>query len=253
MRQTIPFKKDITFKTKIGEITAISLDNDLMLKGEDLISGNFYISGTYKMLETSTILENYSYKIPCEIAISEDYDTFDATVDIDDFYYEIIDDEILRVNIVVAIDNLKKKEESEESLPQKVEPEEIGILDDEEEERCYEEESGELNKQDFNDDLSNVQELEEEKDVKGENVVKEEKSALLEEKRNMSFLEVKETVKNENDTYLTYKVYIFKDGDSIENILEKYQITKDDLADYNNLEDIVPGSKLVIPSSNAEL
>ena len=253
MRQTIPFKKDITFKIKIGEITAISLDNDLMLKGEDLISGNFYISGTYKMLETSTILENYSYKIPCEIAISEDYDTFDATVDIDDFYYEIIDDEILRVNIVVAIDNLKKKEESEESLPQKVEPEEIEILDDEEEERCYEEESGELNKQDFNDDLSNVQELEEEKDVKGENVVKEEKSALLEEKRNMSFLEVKETVKNENDTYLTYKVYIFKDGDSIENILEKYQITKDDLADYNNLEDIVPGSKLVIPSSNVEL
>ena len=253
MRQTIPFKKDITFKTKIGEITAISLDNDLMLKGEDLISGNFYISGTYKMLETSTILENYSYKIPCEIAISEDYDTFDATVDIDDFYYEIIDDEILRVNIVVVIDNLKKKEESEESLPQKVEPEEIEILDDEEEERCYEEESGELNKHDFNDDLSNVQELEEEKDVKGENVVKEEKSALLEEKRNMSFLEVKETVKNENDTYLTYKVYIFKDGDSIENILEKYQITKDDLADYNNLEDIVPGSKLVIPSSNVEL
>ena len=103
MRQTIPFKKDITFKTKIGEITAISLDNDLMLKGEDLISGNFYISGTYKMLETSTILENYSYKIPCEIAISEDYDTFDATVDIDDFYYEIIDDEILRVKVFCRI------------------------------------------------------------------------------------------------------------------------------------------------------
>ena len=128
MKQTIPFTKDITFKTKIGEITAISLDNDLMLKGEDLISGNFYISGNYKMLETSTIEETYNYKIPCEIAISEDYDTFDATVDIDDFYYEIIDDEILRVNIVVVIDNLKKKEESEEPLPQKVEPEEIEIL-----------------------------------------------------------------------------------------------------------------------------
>ena len=111
MRQTIPFKKDITFKTKIGELTAISLDNDLTLKGEDLIVGNFYISGTYKMLETSTIEEEYSYKIPCEIAISDEYDTYDATIDIDDFYYEIINDEILRVNIVVVINNLERKEE----------------------------------------------------------------------------------------------------------------------------------------------
>ena len=71
MRQTIPFKKDITFKTKIGELTSISLENDLTLKGEDLVVGNFYINGTYKMIEVSTKEEEYSYKIPCEIAISE--------------------------------------------------------------------------------------------------------------------------------------------------------------------------------------
>ena len=207
MKKTIPFTKDITFKTKIGEITSISLDNDLMLKGEDLISGNFYISGSYKMLETSTILEEYSYKIPCEIGISEEYDTFDASIDIDDFYYEIIDDEILRINIVVAIDNLKKKEKEEkvvEELPQEKE-----VL---EENRCIEEEI---------------------------------------EKPNISFLEVKEKAKKETDNYLTYKVYIFKDVDSIEDVLEKYKITKEDLENYNNLEDIVPGVKLVIPSINA--
>ena len=110
MIQTVPFTKDITFKTKIGEITSISLDHDLKLKQEDLITGNFYLKGTYKMLETSTIEEEYSYKIPCEIAISDEYDTFDAEIDIDDFSYEIVDDEILRVNIVVSIDNLIKKE-----------------------------------------------------------------------------------------------------------------------------------------------
>lgn len=250
MKQTIPFKKDITFKTKIGEITAISLDNDLMLKGEDLISGNFYISGTYKMLETSTILEDYSYKIPCEIAISDDYDTFDATIDIDDFYYEVIDDEILRVNIVVSIDNLKKKEITEEPLLQEVEPEEIKILDNGEEERCYEEENIELANQSINNEDKKPQESEAKfEDTKKEETNKEE----IGEKRNVSFLEVKETVKNENDTYLTYKVYIFKEGDSIDNLLEKYQITRDELADYNDLEDITVGCKLVIPSSNAQL
>ena len=113
MKQTIPFKKDITFKTKIGELTAISLDNDLTLKGEDLIVGNFYISGNYKMLEGSIEEETYSYKIPCEIAISSEYDTYNATIDIDDFYYEIINDEVLRVNIAVVINNLERKEEDE--------------------------------------------------------------------------------------------------------------------------------------------
>ncbi len=232
MKQTIPFTKDITFKTKIGEITAISLDNDLMLKGEDLISGNFYISGSYKMIETSTIEESYNYKIPCEIAISDDYDTFDATVDIDDFHYEIIDDEILRVNIVVVIDNLKKKEIA---FPEEITPDEIELLENKEEitkekkdvgeERCIEEDEHEqlhaLEKDDFD-----------------------------KESETTSFLEVQESIKRQNDTYLTYKVYIYKEGDSIENILEKYNITKEDLESYNDLNDITAGSKLVIPSSN---
>lgn len=232
MKQTIPFKKDITFKTKIGEITAISLDNDLMLKGEDLISGNFYISGSYKMIETSTIEECYNYKIPCEIAISDDYDTFDATVDIDDFHYEIIDDEILRVNIVVAIDNLKKKE---------VEFQEDITLEDIE-------------------PLDNKEEItKEKKDVGEERCIEEdeheqlhtfEKDDFDKESETTSFLEVQESIKKQNDTYLTYKVYIYKEGDSIENILEKYNITKEDLESYNDLASITAGSKLVIPSSN---
>ena len=253
MRQTIPFKKDITFKTKIGEITAISLDNDLMLKGEDQISGNFYISGTYKMLEASTINENYSYKIPCEITISDDYDTFDATVDIDDFYYEIIDDEILRINIVVIIDNLKKKEEVKESIIEEKEQEEIEILDDKN--RCYEEEKIEKlkeNEKQQNETIS-IDKNTNQKITTNEEIEKKENSNSKEEKHNKSFLEVKETVKNQNDTYLTYKVYVFKDGDSIENILNKYSITREELADYNNLEDIIPGSKILIPSQNVEL
>ena len=32
--------------------------------------------------------------------------------------------------------------------------------------------------------------------------------------------EVKENIKEQTDTYLTYKVYVFKDGDVLENILE---------------------------------
>ena len=98
MKQIIPFTKDITFKNTIGDLVSISLDNDLQLKGEDLITGNFYVKGKYKLTKASIQEEEYSYKIPCEIAISDDYDTFDATIDIDDFYYDIIDNEVLRIN-----------------------------------------------------------------------------------------------------------------------------------------------------------
>ena len=51
MKQIIPFSKDITFKTVIGEITGISLDNDLSMKEDNLVKGNFYIKGSYKMMK----------------------------------------------------------------------------------------------------------------------------------------------------------------------------------------------------------
>ena len=231
MRQTIPFKKDITFKTKIGELTAISLDNDLTLKGEDLIVGNFYISGTYKMLETSTIEEEYSYKIPCEIAISDEYDTYDATIDIDDFYYEIINDEILRVNIVVVINNLERKEEVLEKKNEEVDDLDEDILEDTTDDRSINSDTN------FNmeEDISDTKIIDEIPEI---------------ERDTSSFLEVKEKVKHEKDTYLTYRVYIFKEEDTIEGVLEKYNITKEQLEDYNNLDEITAGTKLVIPSFN---
>ena len=225
MKQT--FKKDITFKTKIGELTAISLDNDLTLKGEDLIVGNFYISGNYKMLEGSIEEESYSYKIPCEIAISSEYDTYDAVIDIDDFYYEIINDEVLRVNITVVISNLERKEIKEEQ-----ETNEVEVLTDEDDRILS-----------INDDIANNIKLPLEEEFEE---IKE-----IEKPRNVSnFDKVKESAKNQDDTYITYKVYIYKEEDTIESVLEKYSITKEELANYNNLEDIIPGSKIVIPSSN---
>ena len=114
MTQIIPFTKDITFKTKVFEITSISLDHDLQLKGEDIITGNFYVKGKFKMTKASQIEEGFNYKIPCEINISKEYDAYDAIIDIDDFYYDLLDEEILKVNIAVVIDNLVKKEIEEE-------------------------------------------------------------------------------------------------------------------------------------------
>ena len=244
MKQIIPFEKDILFKTKIGELTSISLDNDLILKGEDLIIGNFYIKGTYKMLSSSTSEEEYSYKIPCEIQISDEYDTYDCNIDIDDFTYEIKNDDTLYVKISVSIDNLVKEEtlkditeqlETREELPtenstplvERIVPETPKEI------KTTEELKEEINEQQEQQrDIPEV--VDERENISPINVINDIKSDII-----------KET----EERYLTYKVYIVTEEDTIETITEKYSVTKEQIKDYNEFDNLQAGLKLVIPST----
>ena len=46
--------------------------------------------------------------------------------------------------------------------------------------------------------------------------------------------------------YKSYK----PENDTLEKVLEKYQVSKEELAKYNNLDEIHVGDKLIIPTSN---
>ena len=71
--------------------------------------------------------------------------------------------------------------------------------------------------------------------------------------------EIKEEIKEEKETildnleiaesYRTYKVYIVRDGDTLESILDKFNITKEKLEDYNDLSSITVGLKIIIPTN----
>jgi len=54
---------------------------------------------------------------------------------------------------------------------------------------------------------------------------------------------------SEEEQFVTYRVYKVTDSDTIDSILTKYNITKEELADYNNIENITPGDKLIIPTN----
>ena len=54
------------------------------------------------------------------------------------------------------------------------------------------------------------------------------------------------------ETYVTYKVCIVKEGDNIDSILLKYNITRETLEQYNNLSEIKIGDKLIIPAVYAK-
>ena len=48
----------------------------------------------------------------------------------------------------------------------------------------------------------------------------------------------------------TYYVYIVKEEDTIDKILIKYGITKEAFEDYNDITNIKPGDKVIIPKTS---
>ena len=74
MRQTIPFVKDISFNSKIAEITSISLEHNLKMENNDSVVGTFTISGKYKVNKISINEEEFKKDINFDITLDDKYD-----------------------------------------------------------------------------------------------------------------------------------------------------------------------------------
>ena len=235
MKKIVPFTKDLMFKTKIGEITSIALDNTLQLDKE-FVSGEFIVSGTYKMLEGSQIEEEFKYNIPVDITIDSKYDTSKCQVSIDDFSYEIINEEKLKVNISVMLDDLDIKEDPIETI-------EVSVNEDREDIEETENEKDILNNIDT--ELSNLAIGSGNTAINNEitinnNEIKDDKTFEDELLENMS----------DEKEYSIYRVYTVKEDDTLDLIYDKFNTNKETLMDYNDLDNISVGSKIIIPSQD---
>ena len=201
MKKIIPFKKEITLETNIAGINSISLEHTLEKKEENIISGDFIVSGAYKMTPSSIALDNFEYKLPVNITIDSKYNTDNIKIDINDFYYEVINDKILAINIEVAIDELEEKKEEERK---------------------------------------EVLEVDVKEEVEPE---KQEEKEEKEETRNTKSIF---NTFDDNDNYVVYKIHVITENDTIESIMDSYQVTKDVLDMYNDLDNIKIGDKLII-------
>ena len=125
MKKIVPFKKDILFKTNISEITSISLEHELNID-KNLIKGKFIVSGDYI---NETTKDKFSHELPFIVDLDEKYILDKANLDIDDFYYEIVGNNTLRVCIDVLIDNLDERKieiiNERECIEEEVEPPKI--------------------------------------------------------------------------------------------------------------------------------
>lgn len=270
MKQVIPFSKDIPFKTKVSEITSISLEHNLRLEDNNVI-GEMIVSGDYKISDLNPTVTNFNFKLPFEITLDQKYDSTRASIDIDDFYYEIIDEEKLRVNIDVLIAGIELKEElikesfvakEEVVLRDEIEEEPKDIKDEMLKEEVQEEVLREALKEEAVKEEFKKEELKEELKEEGlkvkevesptkgngvrEDNLEEEETAKIEvdgEKIRSLF----DSFDDKDETFATYHVYIVRKEDTIDTVLNKYNISKDDLAIYNNLEEFKIGDKIIIP------
>ncbi|MEG0021986.1 MAG: LysM domain-containing protein [Bacilli bacterium] len=217
MKKIVPFKKELFFNDNIAEITSISLEHSLHQGLDNQITGEFYLNGEYKITDTTTTVDKFDFNVPVDIAVDDKYDIKDVNIDIDDFYYEIFDSNVLLINIEVCLDNLKEIE------------------------RCIEtEEVDEIitnHKETFENLFENH---------------KEHIEDIFEEHIEEIFEKPEEKVqpKKQTEEFATYKIYMVKENDTLEKIQKLYTISKDDLEKYNELLEIKLGDKIIIPSND---
>ena len=278
MKKLVPFTKEIEFKTMISKVTSISLEHTLRVEKDNLISGYFILEGAYKMTQASQIDEEFSYKIPVDIELDEKYDTSNITLDIDDFTYEIIDEEKMRLNITLCIDNIEEKEvvlpvedviedfdtlELEDKNSGNREPKNDGVLDDlfldtskkvplefDSKKEIVEEESEQNNNDNTINNAESVEtsnELIYEDNTSNNNTNNDTNKPQM---VNNNVSSIFSSFKDNIETYKTYSVYIMKEEDTIDVVLQKYGVTREELEEYNDMSDIKTGSKIIVPSSS---
>lgn len=275
MRQIITLEKEIAFKTMVGEITSISLEPDLAFINDSEIEGNLVISGTYKMTEASTIEEEFNYKIPVEIMLTSSLDEEKRKIDINNFTYGIVNEESLEVKIEVLIEGLEKvdidvieddseEEEEEENEDVVKEEKKVETSEDVREERFLDEvksdEDIEVLKtedEEINDDaLPNFDDVSNKINLEEETVSLNKSDDVEVKTNNENNKEVMDSIfesfANTEETYATYSVYILREDDNLEEVMAKYKTNRETIAEYNDLDNLKIGTKLIIPTTITE-
>lgn len=248
MKENKHIEKELLFKNNIKDITSISLDSNYKVEKNKII-GNFIIDGEYKIHEVSINKEKFNFKIPFDYEIDNDIDTESIKVDITNFIYDYKKDELI-VNIDYEITGDKKSIllfDNEESLDEFLSKREIEVVDtrnSEIEDKKDKEERKSIDKIEDKELVDNKQELslEDTREIKNESTKSEE-----ENRDNIKSDDIISSINNNTDNFVTYKIYKIHENETLESIVIKYHTTIDDLKEYNDLNNLNIGDKIIVP------
>ena len=315
MRKVISFDKELEFKTMIGEITSISLDQDLSFQDDSTVSGELVVSGKYKLTAASRLEDDFLFHLPMEIVLTERLDSKTRNVTIEDFRYEVEDNDILLCHIdllvegVEIIDDIESdssdsdiRETTGSSASEIVDSShDAGIKSELSEEELRPVEATDIvtpiestfstpavsnqREESFMDIVPAISSNASDKsidvdvDISVNNNVTDTadtntnvntntniNSSAIANSSSTAMIETVDTkdlkdqdesdgvgslfssFKDSDETFATYSVYIFRANDTIEMIMDKYQVTKEELESYNDLSSLTIGSKVIIPT-----
>lgn len=315
MRKVISFDKELEFKTMIGEITSISLDQDLSFQNDSTVSGELVVSGKYKLTAASRLEDDFLFHLPMEIVLTERLDSKTRNVTIEDFRYEVEDNDILLCHIdllvegVEIIDDIESdssdsdiRETTGSSASEIVDSShDAGIKSELSEEELRPVEVTDIvtpiestfstpavsnqREESFMDIVPAISSNASDKsidvdvDISVNNNVTDTadtntnvntntniNSSAIANASSNAMIETVDTkdlkdqdesdgvgslfssFKDSDETFATYSVYIFRANDTIEMIMDKYQVTKEELESYNDLSSLTIGSKVIIPT-----
>ena len=98
IKSIIPYECDLKLNNKVSEVTSISLEHNEKIDNDE-INGNFVISGDYKTHIISVNKEKFEKIFPFSVELPSNVVLDSVKFDINDFTYEIKDDDTLNFKI----------------------------------------------------------------------------------------------------------------------------------------------------------
>ena len=267
MQKVISFNKNLEFKTMISEITSISLDQHLTFMDESSISGELVISGKYKLTAASRLEEDFIFHLPIEIVLTEKLEEATRKVTIEDFRYDIQEDDTLDCHVelliegveIIDVDEEENTNDDRESVVEELPLEQLTEDEDKSKKLVVEENTSKREcDNDMVDNIINSSEDLEANELNSDLLPVEKESVsevISTTKVSENSVEVGSlfsSFKESDETFATYSVYVFRQNDTIEAVMDKYQVTKEELENYNDLSSLTIGSKLIIPTHSSE-
>lgn len=231
--------RELEFNYNISEITSICMDIDYKVNG-NVLSGVLNLEGDYVSSNFEDTREDFDKKLDFSIDLDENIDTNTVKVEIDDFTYSI-DQNKLNVNVDLSLSYEFVLFDEKKEFDKFIESREIDTNTLEEIKKV--EEVREV--EEDNEGTCEIEE-QEEKLASEEVVDSKDNEAIEEEHRNIEE-SIIDMASNFNDDFITYHIYIVNDVDTLDGIAEKYHISIDIIKEYNNIENLKSGMKLVIP------
>ena len=237
MNKVYTLDRDFLFKSKIYEITSISVEQNFEVNASN-IYGDFIVSGSYRLHEISINKEDFSFKVPFKHELPSNINLDTVKLDISDFNYNFnnLDELSVHIEYIVTAEEGVKVFESEDKLDDflnEQKKQDVDIID-------LRSEPVDLP----NEIMMPIAKDEKETSTDNKEVditPNENKQDKIDE--NMIINSI-----NGEDEYVLYHVHTVGISDSIESITKKYNISVNTLKEYNTFDTLELNMKLIIPN-----